>query len=251
MNHFFVPRDSFRPDGVHILGGDLNHMKNVLRLKPGECVSVSDGEEKRLICEIVSYTEGEALLKIVDIEGKSRELPAKILLFQGIPKGEKFDWIIQKSVELGAAEIIPVAMKRCVAKIEAGKEGKKLERLRKIAEAAAKQSGRDLVPEIHGVMGFEEAAEYAASNCSTVIFAYEKADNPEETRRVFEAVSPGETIGVFIGPEGGFDDAEAKMLEESGARTVTLGKRILRTETAPLYLLSVLGFRLEFFEQTS
>ena len=248
MNHFFVSPAQVQPDGIHISGPDYNHMKNVLRLKPGEEAAVSDGSGHRYICAVEVYTEAEAILKIVDIEGKSAELPAEILLFQGIPKGDKLEFIIQKAVELGVSRIIPTAMKRCVARIEGSKAPQKIQRLQKIAEAAAKQSGRDLVPEVSAVMSLKEAVKYASETCDTVIFAYEKAEDGSETRRVIENLSPGQRIAVMIGPEGGFDDREAEELQNAGAKIVTLGKRILRTETAPLYILSVIGYRLELCE---
>ena len=246
MNHFFAGQEQIGPDGIRITGSDYNHMKNVLRLKPGEEVSVSDGTDRVYRCEIAAYTETEALLKIVDIDGASAELPARVTLYQGIPKGEKFDLIIQKSVELGAFRIVPVAMRRCVAKIEPKKEEQKLARFRKIAESAAKQSGRNVIPEIGPVMAFSQAVEEAAASGGPILFAYEKAENPAETKAVIDALEPGQEIAVFIGPEGGFADEEAALLQEKGAKTITLGKRILRTETAPLYILSVIGYGLEF-----
>ena len=246
MYHFFVSPEEILSDSIRIGGADYNHMRNVLRLKPGETVSVSDGNERRLTCEISEYTEEEAILRVIDIEGKSAELPARVLLYQGIPKGDKLEFIVQKATELGVQEIIPVAMKRCVAKIEKKKEDAKIERLQRIAESAAKQSGRDVIPEVRKVLSLKEAVQEAAESCDILLFAYEKAESPEETAAAMESLSEGMRIAVFIGPEGGFDGEEAELLENAGARTITLGKRILRTETAPLYLLSVIGYRLEF-----
>ena len=245
MNHFFVRPEQVLPEGIRISGDDFNHIRNVLRMKPGEELAVSDGSDSRYICEIAEYQDEEVLLRIVDIEGKSTELPAEILLFQGIPKGDKLEWIVQKSVELGVHRIIPTAMSRCIARIDRKKEEQKIARLQKIAESAAKQSGRDRIPEISGVMSIKEAADYAFSVCSPVIFAYEKAENPAESRQVFASLCAGQRIALFVGPEGGFSTEEAELLISCGAETVTLGKRILRTETAPLYLLSVIGYELE------
>ena len=246
MTHFFAGPEQVSDGMIRITGPDYNHMKNVLRMKPGEELSVSDGPDRRCICRIEAYTDSEAVLRIIDIEGASAELPAEITLFQGIPKGEKFELILQKSVELGVSRIVPVSMARCVAKIDPKKEEKKIERFRKIAESAAKQSGRDRIPEVTSVMTLKETAAFAKSRDMRLIFAYEKAENPEDTRRIFDSVRPGQKIGIVIGPEGGFSAEEAEFLQDFGAETVTLGKRILRTETAPLYLLSVLGYRLEF-----
>ena len=142
MTHFFAGPEQISEGQVRITGPDYNHMKNVLRMKPGSELSVSDGSEQQYICRIEYFTETEAVLRIIDVEGAFSELPAEITLFQGIPKGEKFEMILQKSVELGVARIVPVTMSRCVAKIDPKKEEKKLERFRKIAESAAKQSGR-------------------------------------------------------------------------------------------------------------
>ena len=246
MTHFFISPDQISGNEARITGPDLNHMKNVLRMKPGERLSLSDGSAQQYICEIASYTDTEAVLRIVDIEGASAELPAEITLFQGLPKGEKFELILQKSTELGAVRIVPVSMARCVVKPDPKKEGKKLERYRKIVESAAKQSRRNRIPEVMPVMSLREAVSYASGQGMKLLFAYEKAEDSEETRRVIGSIRPGERIGIVIGPEGGFADEEAKSLRDAGAGTVTLGKRILRTETVPLYLLSVLAYQLEF-----
>ncbi len=246
MTHFFVGTDQIEADGIRITGQDLNHMKNVLRMKTGETLTVSDGSDRQYICEIAAYTESEALLRIVDIEGANAELPAEITLFQGIPKGEKFELILQKCTELGTVRFVPVSMSRCVAKIDPKKEGKKLERYQKIAESAAKQSQRNRIPVVTPVMNLRQALSYAEEQNMRLLFAYEKADNPEKTREIIRSVRPGQRIGIVIGPEGGFDPEEAELLKKGGAETVTLGNRILRTETAPIYLMSVLGYQLEF-----
>ena len=245
MTHFFAAPDQVSDATVRITGTDLNHMKNVLRMKAGEQVSVSDGTSREYICRIDRYEEDAAILRIEDICEAASELPAKVVLFQGIPKGEKMDLIIQKSVELGVSCIVPTAMSRCVAKIEPQKAEKKLQRFRKISESAAKQSGRSVIPEILGPMSLKEAVSYCSDQGMRMIFAWEKAANPEESAKIFSGLKDCGKIALFIGPEGGFSDEEAKLLQGAGADTVTLGRRILRTETAPLFLLSVIGYELE------
>ena len=243
MYHFFVTADQVRENSIIIEGSDVNHMKSVLRLKKGEQISVSDGNNRVYLCEIEDYPEDKAALKILSETVGENELPAKLYLFQGIPKGDKLELIVQKSVELGAFRVIPVAMKRCVAKIEPKKEEAKLRRLSAISESAAKQSGRNIIPEVGPCMTLKEAVAFAKT-LDRILLPYELAEDMEKTREIIGSVKPGESIGIFIGPEGGFDKEEAVLLQEAGAETITLGPRILRTETAPLAILSVLMFLL-------
>ena len=247
MAHFFVTADQVREDGIHILGADVNHLKNVLRMKIGEHLSVSDGNNVTYSCAVESFPpEGEeVILRILSEEPGSRELPSRIYLFQGLPKGDKMELIIQKAVELGAFSVIPVEMRRSVAKIDPKKKDAKLRRFRLIAESAAKQAGRSLVPGIPDVMNLREALSYAKARAKHLLLPYELEKGMAHTREVLSGIRPGEDIAVFIGPEGGFDVEEAEFLSANGAEKITLGKRILRTETAGLMLLSVLMFRLE------
>ena len=154
MNHFFVEESQVQGSEIIIQGTDVNHIKNVLRMKMGEEIMVSNGTDKHYICSITDISPEQVVAKIVDIDSNSSELPVKLYLFQGLPKADKMELIIQKAVELGVFQIIPVAMKRSVVKLDAKKEKNKLSRWQQIAESAAKQSKRMIIPEIHGVMNF-------------------------------------------------------------------------------------------------
>lgn len=178
------------------------------------------------------------------VEEANRELPSKIYLFQGLPKGDKMELIIQKAVELGVYEIIPVATKRAVVKLDAKKAEAKQKRWQSIAESAAKQSRRNIIPHIHEVVKFGQAVDYA-KNLDITLIPYELAEDMEKTKQIFETIQPGQSIGIFIGPEGGFDESEIVLAQENGISPITLGKRILRTETAGMAVLSVLMFQLE------
>lgn len=246
MQRFFVEPHQIDEgnQSIRVVGSDVNHMKNVLRMKAGEEVWISDGEEKEYHCEITCFEDEEAVLKILETLESEYELPNKIYLFQGLPKGDKMELIIQKAVELGVHEIIPVEMKRCVVKLDAKKADKKIARWQQISESAAKQSKRMLIPEVHSVMTYKEAMKYAAE-LDVALVPYELAKGMKETRELISAIQPGQSVGIFIGPEGGFEEAEIELALESGAKPITLGKRILRTETAGLTILSVLMFQLE------
>ena len=172
------------------------------------------------------------------------ELPSRIFLFQGLPKGDKMELIIQKTVELGVHEIIPVASRRCVVKLDEKKAKSKVARWQGISESAAKQSKRMIVPKVHPVMKFEEALEYARS-MDMVLIPYELAKGMRHTKELFASIRPGQSVGIFIGPEGGFEEEEVKKAVEAGAEPVTLGKRILRTETAGMTVLSILMYLME------
>lgn len=172
------------------------------------------------------------------------ELPARIFLFQGLPKADKMEWIIQKAVELGVYEVIPVATKRAVVKLDAKKAGAKVTRWNAIAEAAAKQSKRRIIPQVAECMSFKQAVQYA-KDMSVKLIPYELSEGMEETRKQIEYVQPGQDVAVFIGPEGGFAEEEIALAQEKGIAPITLGKRILRTETAGLTVLAWLMYQLE------
>ena len=244
MSHFFVTSGQVAGDQLVIVGDDVNHMKNVLRMKNGEAFTAADENGVFYRCEIDVLDKQEITAKILWKEQGSSELSSKIYLFQGLPKSDKMELIIQKAVELGAYEIVPVATKRAIVKLDAKKEASKIKRWQAIAEGAAKQSGRMLIPQISGVKTFKEALEMAQQLDCNVI-PYECARGMEETREIFGSIKPGMSVGIFIGPEGGFEESEVEAAKELGIRPVTLGKRILRTETAGLTTLSILMYLLE------
>ena len=244
MHHFFVTPGQVREDKIYIEGSDVNHIKNVLRMKIGEELQVSDGNNKQYLCEILVMDAEQVCVSVKEELERDTELPSKIYLFQGLPKGDKMEFIVQKAVELGVYEVIPVATKRAVVKLDEKKAAKKTERWNGIAESGAKQSGRNVIPKVTQVMSYKEAMQYA-KELDVVLIPYELAEGMEETRRIVEGIESGQSVGVFIGPEGGFEAEEVAYALEQGAMAVTLGKRILRTETAGLTTLSILMYHLE------
>ena len=243
MYQFFVDDCQIGKEYVTITGSDVNHIKNVLRMRPGEKIRVSSSS-RDMFCETAELTDDFVQADILDEEAPDTELPSQIYLFQGLPKGDRMEYIIQKSVELGVHEIIPVAMKYCVVKLDAKKAGNKVKRWQAISESAAKQSKRMLIPNVHQVLSFKEALKYAESMDIRLI-PYELAKGMQETKEILAAIEQGQSIGIFIGPEGGFEEKEVEAAISKGAKPITLGKRILRTETAGLAILSVLMFQLE------
>lgn len=249
MHHFFVSPTQIEEKTITILGTDVNHIKNVLRMQPGEELNISSGEDSlEYRCRIRDISPDSVKLEIMWKQELECELPSRIYLFQGLPKSDKMEWIIQKAVELGVYEIIPVATKRAVVKLDAKKAENKRKRWQQIAEGAAKQSKRMVIPQIHQVINFSQALEYA-SKLDVKMIPYELAKGMGETREFFSKIPAGASIGIFIGPEGGFEETEVGQAMEVGAKPITLGKRILRTETAGMTVLSILMFLLETEDQ--
>lgn len=244
MQNFFVYDWQVQGDMVTIEGTDVNHIVNVLRMKVGEEVSVHDDVNRKYLCRIAELQEDKVCLSILEQQTSDTELPCRIYLFQGLPKGDKMEWIIQKGVELGAYAIVPVATKRAVVKLDEKKAQKKVARWNSIAESAAKQSGRGMIPEVLPVMKFAEALQFA-KDLDLNLIPYEKAEGIADTKQRIAEIRPGQSIGIFIGPEGGFEEAEVEMAKEMQAVPVTLGRRILRTETAGMTMLSILMYHLE------
>lgn len=244
MYHFFAKHENIFENEIIIDGDDVNHIKNVIRLKIDDNIIISSGDNVDYYCHIAEISETQITAQIDRMDEEGRELPCKIYLFQGLPKADKMELIIQKAVELGAFEIIPVAMKRSVVKLDAKKEASKQKRWSLIAESAAKQSKRSIIPEISEVMSFKEAIAFA-KNLDILLLPYECAQGIEETRKVVRELQPGQSVGIFIGPEGGFESSELELAQEAGSKIITLGKRILRTETAGMMMLSILMFELE------
>ena len=244
MQRFFVTPDQVGEDKIRIQGSDVNHMKNVLRMRPGEEVMVSDGNNRQYRCRVEDYPDGEAVLAILEAGLVDTELPSRIYLFQGLPKQEKMELIVQKAVELGVCQVIPVQTRRCVVKLDAKKAAKKVQRWQQIAESAAKQAGRGYIPAVSEVMTFQEALAFSEA-LDIRLIPYELADGMEGTRKILDGIRPRQSVGIFIGPEGGFEKEEVSRAVEAGAMPITLGKRILRTETAGIAVLSILMYRLE------
>ena len=245
MYQFFVEPHQIQGNQIIIEGNDVNHIKNVLRMKPGEEIAVSNGVDgKEYRCGITALEEDRILCELRFIKEDGVELSSQVYLFQGLPKADKMEMIIQKCVELGVHAVIPVATKRCVVKLDDKKAKSKISRWQGIAEAAAKQSKRRIVPDVVDVISFKQALQFV-KDFEVKIIPYELAENMEKTKEIISALQPGQKIAVFIGPEGGFDESEIREALESGVEPITLGKRILRTETAGLTVMSWIMYQLE------
>lgn len=246
MHRFFVEANQIdtEQNQVSIIGNDVNHIKNVLRMTEGEKILISCGDEQEYTCAISELSSEEVIASIIEVTESGRELPSKIYLFQALPKGDKMELIIQKTVELGVFEIIPVETKNCVVKLDDKKKSAKIKRWQAIAESAAKQSKRMIIPEIHDVMRLSDAITYA-KELDVCVIPYELAENMQHTRELLGQIQPGQSIGIFIGPEGGFEEEEVQTALKNQIEPITLGKRILRTETAGLAVISILMYLLE------
>lgn len=245
MNRFFVDMDG-REAGtsITITGGDVNHIRNVLRIKIGEQILISDGRGRDYYCRISDIDSEQVVADIEDVCDNFAELPVEVTLFQGYPKSDKMDLIVQKMVELGVHRIVPVFTARTVVKLDAKKAAKKTERYNLIAEAAAKQSGRGLVPEVLSPVTFAQAIKMA-SELDMNIIPYEEAEGLEYSRRVISDIQGKKSLGIFIGPEGGFSRDEVEQAMAAGAKSITLGHRILRTETAGLAVMAIVMFEID------
>lgn len=242
MFQFFVEPEQIEAEQAVITGSDVNHIRNVLRMKNGDKVRISDNCGEDYLCEIAQVTSEKITLHILE-KCDNTELPVSITLFQGLPKSDKMELIIQKTVELGVSEIVPVAMKNCVVKLDEKKAKAKQSRWQAIAESAAKQSKRSRIPKVEEVMSFPKAVEYA-KNMDIKLVPYENERGMAHTREVFGKIEPGAHIAVFIGPEGGFESSEIELVRDS-MELVSLGNRILRTETAGLTTVAMLVFAVE------
>ncbi len=245
MHRFYVDSSNILENEILIDGSDVNHIKNVLRLTKGEDIVICDGQGNDYYCIILEVAAGEVRAQIKEVKSANTELKTKIYLFQGLPKKDKMELIVQKAVELGVYEIIPVKMNRTIVKIDnEKKELSKLNRWQTIANEASKQSRRGILPKVNRILSFKQAVE-KAKELDCVILPYELAKDMSYTRKVIQEVCESGSIGVFIGPEGGFEEYEVNQIESIGGKIITLGNRILRTETAGLATLSMLMFNIE------
>lgn len=243
MYQFFVENKQVGKDKIVITGSDVNHIGNVLRMKPGEKVRISDEDGKAYHCHVEKITSLEVLASIDALDEQGSELSQKIYLFQGLPKGDKMEWIIQKAVELGVYEVIPVEMKNCVVKLDAKKADSKVKRWQAIAESAAKQSKRTIIPKIKMPIPYKQALEQA-KELDVMLVPYENERGMEATRTAIKSIKEKDRVGILIGPEGGFAPEEVACIPK-GMHKISLGRRILRTETAGLTTLSMLLYELE------
>ena len=247
MFQFFVEMGQVRDGHAYITGGDVNHITNVLRLQCGDRLQVVQEDDPHLyLCAIAHLDDQTVDCTIEQTLPNRSELPSRICLFQGLPKSDKMEWILQKAVELGVHEIIPVKTENTVVKLDEKRSTGKVKRWQAIAEAAAKQSKRGIIPQVHEVLSYKEALTYmSALDVRLMAYEHADADGMEETRTILSAIRPGASIGILIGPEGGFSPREAKEAGAMGVHGITLGRRILRTETAGLTVLSWLVYLLE------
>lgn len=246
MYHFFIRPERVENGEITISGSDVNHIKNVLRMKTGEELVLSDGMGQSYKCSIKDITDGTIICGILEESGALSEPSVQFYLFQGLAKGDKLEHVIQKSVELGVHAFIPVEMERSVVRYDGKKQKAKQERWQKIAESAAKQSHRGIIPEVKGVMRFADALAFAQEEgLDLLLVPYENNKDMKTTKQILQMIRPGMRVGIFIGPEGGFAPEEIEAADAAGGKQISLGSRILRTETAPLMLLSVLTFALE------
>lgn len=245
MFRFYVDNSAIIDDVIHITGSDVNHIKNVLRMKKGEKLIICNGQGQDYYCIIDEVCDKEVIVNVEEKKECEAELRSNIYLFQGLPKKDKMELIVQKAVELGAYEVIPVMMKRTIVKLEdKKKELKKLERWQSIAEGAAKQSKRGIIPQVHEVVSYKQAIEMA-KELDMALLPYENAKGIQHTKDLIAQCQGKKSIGIFIGPEGGFEPDEVEMAMNANIEPVTLGKRILRTETAGLTMLANIMFALE------
>lgn len=232
MFNFFIDENQKLDNYYNITGSDFHHIRNVLRMKPGDTFLVSNGGKSSL-CSVTEFFDDYLTAEIIEENYQSTELEIQIYLFQGLPKSDKMELIIQKCVELGVYSIIPTEMNRCVVKLDEKKKQSKISRWQSIAESAAKQCKRNIIPEIKGVVSYKEALEMA-KQLDLILLPYESHNGMQSTIMALNKIKSGMKIGIFIGPEGGFDDAEVKLAFNENAEIISLGKRILRTETAAI-----------------
>lgn len=232
MFNFFVDATAKVNGGYNISGKDYNHIVNVLRMNIGDKFLVSvDGESD--LCELESINDNTIFAKIVEENYQNTELPIKIFLFQGLPKGDKMELIIQKTVELGVDTIVPTEMSHCVVKLDDKKKKSKTARWQAIAESAAKQSKRNDIPKVFEALPYKKALEMA-SGLDLLLVPYENEDGMAATKKALQKLENVKTVGIVIGPEGGFAQSEIDLAKEMGGIAISLGKRILRTETAAM-----------------
>lgn len=239
MSRFFIPKENINEDTIIINSDDVSHISRVLRLQPGDEITCCDGCGNDYRVSISEITKKEVVCKIISKEKAETEPNISVTLIQGIPKASKMDYIIQKTTELGISEIYPCSLSRCVSKVEGDK---KTERWQKIAQEASKQSGRGIVPKVHNPINLKEAID-VLKNADIAFVPYE-CQEESFLKPVLTNSKDAKTVAYLIGPEGGFDKSEIALLEKNNINIITLGKRILRTETAGEAVLSMVMYEI-------
>lgn len=245
MPKFFVENENIKENEI-IIKQDYNHIKNVLRKSIGDTIEVCNkNTSENYMCEILELLDESIKCKIINKLDKNTESDLKITIFQALPKQEKMELVIQKCVELGAYEFTPLEMKNCVVKLKDKDKPKKLERWQKVSEVAAKQCGRNIIPKINEICNIKQLCNNI-NIYDSVIVAYENEENYSIKKEIenLKKKSNISKIAIVIGPEGGIDTKEIQELKQAGAKIVTLGNRILRTETVAIALTSIIMFEL-------
>ncbi|MBQ9985011.1 MAG: 16S rRNA (uracil(1498)-N(3))-methyltransferase [Oscillospiraceae bacterium] len=241
MPRFFVDSEQLAGTKVYIQGEDVKHISKVLRLRAGDLITVCDKQKTDYECEVAELSSDRVVCEIIDKHPNRAEAEIDIVLYQGMPKSDKMDYIVQKCVELGAVKIVPVITKRAVSRPSDGE--KKVVRWQKIAAEAAKQCGRGIIPEIGDIISFDEAVLCMQNDADALNLMPYECEGDKKLRDILVACGK-KRVNIFIGPEGGFDDMEAAVARNKGIATVTLGPRILRTETAPLAVITAVMYEL-------
>lgn len=250
MPKFFVTEEQINNSTITIKGQDVKHIKNVLRKKQGDQITICNAEQSLdYLCEITNIEDETISCNIVEKIENNVESNIKVTIFQGLPKADKMELVIQKSVELGVFDITPIEMKRCVVKLNEKDKNRKIDRWQKISEVASKQSGRNIIPKINQIINIKEICNlYEEYDIVLVAYENEEKNTLKEELNKIKAQIQGQDqikIGVLIGPEGGIAPEEIELLNKIGAKIITLGKRILRTETVALNVLSIIMYELE------
>ena len=246
MPKFFVKNEQIKENQIEILGEDVNHIVNVLRLQKHDKIVVANLESAvSYKAEILELHKEKVICQIIEKIEETTESNVNVTIFQGLPKADKMELIIQKGTELGATKFIPVSFKRSIVKLSGKDESKKIDRWQKIAEVASKQSMRDMIPEVTTVMSVKELVK-CIPEYDVFLLAYEM-EKETYIKSILKNLDKKDRykIAVAIGPEGGIDEEEVKMLKNAGAKVISLGNRILRTETVALQVSSIIMYELE------
>jgi len=251
MQRYFVSESEIEQGQVKIVGDDARHISKVMRMRPGDRIICCQTNGRAYLCSLSAILDGEVIADIEQELDENHELPIRIALAQGLPKGDKLDWIVQKGTELGAEAFILFQAERAVVKWEgAAKIARKRDRLKKIAKEAAEQSHRNKIPDVTEPLSILQLIE-ASKHFDYKVVAYEeeaKSGAMKGLSAIFGKMKPKESLLTVIGPEGGLSESEIAALDDAGFTKVALGKRILRTETAGLYLLSAASYHFELLE---
>ena len=242
MHRFFTNPENIESEIITITGQDAYHIARSLRMAVSDGLTVSDNTGNTYECVLEKIRDDECVCRIVKKSVSESEPTVKVTLYMAYPKGDKLEVVIQKAVELGASRIVPFESSRCIKRPKADKLDKQMPRLARISQEAAKQCGRDRLPVVDAPLGFSDMLKDAVQN-DLILFCYEDEDK-KTLKDVLESTLPS-SIAVIVGCEGGFSPEEAKLAREAGCISVSLGKRILRCETAPAYVLSAISYRYE------